>query len=147
MRRRLDGVELVLLRLVFVEARRELSQILLSLRNLALDACRRALGARKLFPHLPQGVALAHVALRRDLPLELHQALPGSSDLRVLGKVARREVALELPQLFAQRRRTLLEVGERWIVPRSHGIAGRRRIGERTQLLFDLGDILVGVAQ
>ena len=71
-----------------------------------------------------------------------------ASDVRILGNKARREVALEIAQLFAQRRRALLEVGKRRILARRrHGVAGGGRIGERAQLLFHLGDILVGVAQ
>jgi len=58
------------------------------------------------------------------------------------------EFALEILHLFAQCRGSLLEVGERRIVLRSHHcFAGGRRIGEGVYFAFCLGDTLVRSAQ
>ena len=62
--RRLDGIELILLRLVFIEARCELSNFLAAGRDLALKARCRSLRACEFFLSFSERVALADVALR-----------------------------------------------------------------------------------
>jgi hypothetical protein len=146
--RLLELGEVVLPRLVFVVATRELTDFGASGGDLVLEARGRGRGARKLLLRLDECRLLARLALGGDLALELGQACAQRDRLRLLGQVVLREPALHIAQVLARLRRTLLEVRERRVIARPcDGVACRRGLRECPQLAFGRRHLLVGQAE